>query len=257
MLTIAVFLKYIRSELLSEKQLNDFEYSINPYDLFMLEQVVAFKKNVPSRIVGIVMGPMECLEATKRSIAMGIDDLYLISDPCFSGADTYATSYVLGCALKKIGKIDMYAFGEKALDGETGQVPIGVASRLDLSYVTGVEKIIAYSDECVRLKRQFMKKTEELLHPLPLVLCFHGFSTYGADINLSMLKKAQKYSPIIINANSLQINKQRCGQRGSKTKVINVEKMIPQRSSKILDGTAKEKADMFHILLSKGDVEHD
>ena len=36
MLTIAVCLKYVRSELLFEKQLNDFEYSINPYDLFML-----------------------------------------------------------------------------------------------------------------------------------------------------------------------------------------------------------------------------
>ena len=45
MLTIAVCLKYVRSELLFEKQLNDFEYSINPYDLFMLEQIIAFKKN--------------------------------------------------------------------------------------------------------------------------------------------------------------------------------------------------------------------
>ena len=53
MLTIAVCLKYVRSELLFEKQLNDFEYSINPYDLFMLEQIIAFKKIVSSRIIGI------------------------------------------------------------------------------------------------------------------------------------------------------------------------------------------------------------
>ena len=252
MLTIAVCLKYVRSELLSEKQLNDLKYSINPYDLFMLEQIIAFKRIVPSRIVGIVMGPMECSEATKRSIAMGIDDLYLISDPCFSGSDTYATSYILSCALKKVGKIDMYAFGEKALDGETGQVPIGVASRLNLPYVTGIKKIIAYSDECIQLERQFMQKTEGLLQPVPFVLCFHGFSTFGTEINLAMLKKAQKYSPILINANSLQLNKQCCGQSGSKTKVISIEKKIPQRCSKILDGTSKEKADMFQILLSKG-----
>ena len=252
MLTIAVCLKYVRSELLFEKQLNDFEYSINPYDLFMLEQIIAFKKIVSSRIIGIVMGPKECSEATKRSIAMGIDDLYLISDPCFSGSDTYATSYILSCALQKVGKIDMYAFGEKALDGETGQVPIGVASRLNLSYVTCIKKIIAYSDRCIQLERQFMQKTEGILHPVPVVLCFKGFSTFGAEINLTMLKKAQKYSPIVINANSLQINKQRCGQRGSKTKVISVEKMIPQRRSEILDGTSKEKADMLQILLSKG-----
>ena len=64
---------------------------------------------------------------------MGCDDAVQISDKRFAGADTWATSYVLSETIKqKLGEFDLILCGERATDGDTGQVGPGIASYLKL-----------------------------------------------------------------------------------------------------------------------------
>ena len=50
------------------------------------------------------MGPPQATAVIKKSIEIGADQGYLISDRAFAGADTLATSYALSKALEKINK---------------------------------------------------------------------------------------------------------------------------------------------------------
>ena len=52
---------------------------------------------------------------------MGADEAYLVTDRAFGGSDTYATSYILSQAIKKLGAYDVILGGKQAIDGDTGQ----------------------------------------------------------------------------------------------------------------------------------------
>ncbi len=252
MITIGICLKCIHTELLSRKTVYDSAYSINPYDQYMLRNVVAFKHVVPVRVIGVTMGPLECIAPLKRCLAFGVDRIYLINDACLAGSDTYATSYILSEAFKSIGGIDMYAFGEKSLDGETSQVPIGVASRLDLPYITGVKRINIFSDSCthIKLDREFMGSFECLLQQLPFVASFKGSERTVCVPHLLNIKKSQTEEPIILTADALNLNREKCGKKGSKTNVIGTIDTVFQRNSTLVEGTLKDKAKVLQMLLS-------
>ena len=252
MMTIITCIKFIRSDLFSDNQQLRSKYSLNPYDLFMLEQLLAFKKVLNCRLIGVTMGPKECLESAQRSIAMGLDDVYLISDPCFAGSDTYSTSYLLHKALMHIGQTDMYAFGEKSIDGETSQIPIGVSSRLNLLCYTGVEKLESHGDNTVNLKCVRMNRVETIEAAYPLSVCFRGFTTKEPDISLLKLKQSRNHSPMILDAASLHIDKRHCGQGGSKTKVIQVANIINKREAVSINGSFSNKAGTLKNLILKG-----
>lgn len=251
MLTIIACIKFVRSELLLRNQQMPNTYILNPYDLYMLEQLLLLKKASSCRIIGVTMGPQGCLESTQRYIAMGLDDIYLVSDPCFAGSDTYSTSYILYKALEYIGKADIYAFGEKSIDGETSQVPIGVSSHLDLLCYTGIEKIENCSDKFAKINRLFVDKIEVIELPYPFTICFHGFTTREPAISLLQLKKARGQMPIILNSDSLQIDKMYCGQNGSKTIVTQTSNIVDKRNAEVIEGSYQNKADILNDVLSK------
>ncbi len=60
----------------------------------------------------------------------------LLSDRVFGGADTLATSTVLGLAIKKIAEkrpVDIVLCGKQTIDGDTAQVGPGIARRMDIT----------------------------------------------------------------------------------------------------------------------------
>jgi len=72
---------------------------------------------------------------------MGFDSGVIVSDSAFAGSDTWATSYILAEAIKRIGDFSLVICGERATDGDTGQVGPGIASFLDLPVASYVSKI--------------------------------------------------------------------------------------------------------------------
>lgn len=117
------------------------ESIINPLDLYAIETAIRLKEKHGATITVISMGPPQAIKAIKEAIAMGCDDGDLLSDKSFGGADTWATAYTLVMGIKKIGHADLILCGERATDGDTGQVGPGMAAMLNLPLITYVGKL--------------------------------------------------------------------------------------------------------------------
>ena len=96
---------------------------VNPDDKHAVEEAVAIKEKHGGKVTAITMGPPQAEEALRECLAMGADEAVLLSDRAFSGADTSATSYTLGIAIRKIGEFDLILCGREALDGNTAPSP--------------------------------------------------------------------------------------------------------------------------------------
>ena len=56
----------------------------------------------------------------KQALAMGCDEVVLISDPGFEAADSLVASAALAAAIKKLEAPDLVFFGKAAVDTDTG-----------------------------------------------------------------------------------------------------------------------------------------
>jgi len=115
---------------------------INPFDENALEMALQLKDEHGGKVIVVSMGPPQAEEALRTALAHGADEAILISDRKFGGADTWATSYTISLAIKKLEDIDLILFGKQAIDGDTAQVGPGVAHFLDIpmiTYAKGVE----------------------------------------------------------------------------------------------------------------------
>ncbi|MCF7847608.1 MAG: electron transfer flavoprotein subunit beta/FixA family protein [Kiritimatiellales bacterium] len=110
---------------------------INPFDENALEMALQLKDKHGGKVTVISMGPPQAVEALRTALSHGADDAILISDRKFGGADTWATSYTISLAIKKLEvQPDIILFGKQAIDGDTAQVGPGVAHFLDLPMLT-------------------------------------------------------------------------------------------------------------------------
>ncbi len=117
---------------------------INPDDRHAIEAAVTLKEQFGGRVTILSMGPPQAIAALKEAISLGADEAVLCSDRGFAAADTLATSYVLWAAILKLSEeepVDLVLCGKQAIDGDTGQVPPGIATRLGWPQLTYVRRI--------------------------------------------------------------------------------------------------------------------
>ncbi|MCX6902842.1 MAG: electron transfer flavoprotein subunit beta/FixA family protein, partial [Verrucomicrobia bacterium] len=143
---------------------------INPFDMYAIEESLRLKEKLGGKVTAITMGPPQAENALREAIAMGVDAGILVSDRAFAGSDTWATSYTLALALKKIGDYGVILCGKQASDGDTAQVGPGIAAHLDLPQITYVRKIEEISAEHVIGERLLEEGTEVIRSPVPCVM---------------------------------------------------------------------------------------
>ena len=94
---------------------------INPDDKNALEEALRIKDENPDTTVTVVpMGPPQADVAMREALAMGADEAILISGREFGGSDTWATSYIIATAIKKIPDYDIIFCGRQAIDIRIG-----------------------------------------------------------------------------------------------------------------------------------------
>ena len=118
---------------------------INPYDLFALEAALELRERFGGEITVLTMGPQSAEDSLRKALTFGADRAVLLTDRCFAGSDTLATTYALATAIRKIGKEygppDLIFTGKQTIDGDTAQVGPGVAKRLGVLQLTYVAKV--------------------------------------------------------------------------------------------------------------------
>jgi electron transfer flavoprotein beta subunit len=218
----------------------EIESIINPLDLYAIEVGIQLKEKYGGKIIVITMGPTSAEKALKEAIAMGCDDGILISGREFAGSDTWATSYVLANAIKKISHYDLILTGERATDGDTGQVGPGIASFLNLPLATYTSKIVNLDCENIIIERLVEDGYETLKLPLPSLLTVVKEISYP---RLPTLRGKQKAKKTIIpkwTNEELKLKQENLGLDGSPTRVVKINHPKVVRKGKIFQANDEE-----------------
>ncbi len=213
---------------------------INPFDMYAIEESLRLKEKLGGKVTVVCMGPPQAENALREAIAMGADAGILVCDRAVAGSDTWATSYTLALAMKKIGDYGLILCGKQATDGDTAQVGPGIAAHLDLPQITYVRKIEEISADYVVGERLMEEGTEVIRAPVPCVL------TVVKEINEPRLpslkgKLAAKKAQIVRwNADDIQGDKKNMGLDGSPTKVVRIFTPPAREGGQIFKGEPEE-----------------
>lgn len=145
------------------------ESIINPVDKNAIEAGLRLRDEHGGKVTAVTMGPPQAAEVLNRALFMGCDDVVLLSDRAFGGADTLATGYTLAMAAKKLGGADLLIFGNRAADAETAQTGPVNAGFLGLPLVTSVSEL-SVEDGWAVCTREFALGVEKCRVRLPAVI---------------------------------------------------------------------------------------
>ena len=146
----------------------------NSEDRVALELALRLRDRYGGKVTAITMGPHRASDVLRECLFMGADDVCLVSDRKFAGADTLATSYVLSRAIRKLGRFDVILGGRQAIDGDTAQVGPQTAEKLGLPQVTYAEEILDVSDGRATIKRKIDGGYEVVRARLPVLITVVG-----------------------------------------------------------------------------------
>jgi electron transfer flavoprotein beta subunit len=198
------------------------ESIVNPLDLFAVELGLRLREKHGGTLTAFTMGPPQAETALKEAIAMGCDAGVLITDRAFSGSDTLATSYTLSRAVKKMGHFDLILTGERATDGDTGQVGPCLAAWLGIPVATYVGSVESSSDSIIDVKR-FVEEGSQLLRiGLPALLTVLKVAANPRLPTLRGKMNARQSTILTYGATDLDLDMANIGQRGSPTRVVRI-----------------------------------
>lgn len=210
---------------------------INPLDLHALEEALKFKRDYEAHITVITMGPPSAEEALKEALAMGADRIILATDRKFAGADSWSTSKVLSEVVRQTDNFDLILAGEKATDGETGQVGPEVAAMLDIPFSTYVSQIEKLEEKKIRVKRTVEDGYEYQRLPFPCLVTVLGDINQPSMPTLSGKKSARRACVERVSSAQTCINEEYLGLKGSPTRVAKIATPQLMRESKKYTGS--------------------
>lgn len=226
---------------------------VNPFDMYAIEEGIRLKEKFGGKVIAFSMGPPQAESALREAISMGIDEAILISDPAFAGSDTWATSYTLASAIRKLGSFDLILCGKQASDGDTAQVGPGISAHLDIPQITYVKKIEEIKDGVARAERMMEEGFEVIETPLPALF------TVVKEINeprlpsLRGMMRANSAKITVWTQRELNLDGGKIGLSGSPTQVIKIFTPPPRTGGQILKGDTQEATDKLIDLL-KNDI---
>ncbi len=232
------------------------ESIVNPPDKNAMEFALDLKEKHEGNITIISMGPPFFDDYLRLLMSMGADEAVLLSDPAFSGADTYPTSLTLAEAIKKLVGVDIVICGEVSSDGGTGQVPPGIAEWLDCSQSTHARDIqYDRKEKRFRIRRQTSTGYEIISIPRPAVVSVEQGANSARFPDFEMKYELdQSYDIKVWTSNDLGLDEGMIGLPGSKTTVSElVEVEPPKRRREFVEGSVKDIASkIVDVIIENG-----
>lgn len=216
------------------------ESVVNPCDMLAIETALKIKDANPSNttITAVSMGPQQAVSALKTAIAMGCDEVFLISDKKFSGSDTVATSRTLSSAIKHIcPDFDLVVCGQFASDGDTAQTGPSIAQKLGIEQITYVTEPLLSPDcppNSIRVIRKSDEAVEIIETPFPALICTAECPYEPRSIKINGYIHAQDYEVKVLNADDLGLSRDETGIKGSPTWVSRAFRAVSQRKNKLI-----------------------
>ena len=216
------------------------EAIVNPLDLYAIELAIRLREQHGGEVTTLSMGPPSAEKALRETISMGCDSAVLVSDKAFAGSDTWATSYVLAAAVRRLGRFDLIICGERATDGDTGQVGPATAAFLDLPVATYVSKVEAIKDNSAVVHRLVENGYEVLQVTLPALLTV---VKEVADPRLPTLRgkrRARAAEIPVWKPAELDVKPEQLGLKGSPTRVVKIFRPKVARQGKMVTASDEQ-----------------
>lgn len=215
----------------------------NPFDLYALEAALELRDRHGGKVTAVTMGPPQAEEILRDAVAMGVDDVLLLSDRAFAGADTLATSFVLATAAAKLEPTPSIIFtGKQAIDGDTGQVGPGIARRLGWSQLTYAYELGDPTGETIEVVRLLEDGREVIDAKLPVVISVVKDLNEPRLPSLRGLRRARQTEIPVWGFDDLEVEEEQVGLAGSPTQVVKVFNPSSQRVEGELTEAAAHQA---------------
>ncbi len=198
------------------------ESIINPFDMYAIEEAIRLRERYTGKVVAISMGPPQVEAALRETVAMGVDEIILLSDRKFAGADTWATSLTIAKALEHYGDFDLVLTGQQAIDGDTAQVGPGIASHLHIPQVCFVRKVEAVEGNKVTVQRLMEDGYDRVEMSMPAVISVVKEINEPRLPSLKGKRKAKKIEMTVWDAATLGLDEKDIGLNGSPTQVVEI-----------------------------------
>lgn len=254
------------------------EAVFNPDDMHALEAALCVKDEYPqTKIVVLTMGPLAAVEVLKESLYRGADEVALISDRAFAGADTLATSYALAQAIQnKIGDYDFIFCGRQAIDGDTAQVGPQTAEKLNINQITCITRIehIDTEERLITASRVIDGGNETVRCSWPVLLTFTSgeyrlrppaLKRVMANKNMMLATKEERFDESYMNAeknvehidciplwdvHDIGADPEKCGLLGSPTKVRRIDWVVLKPCGiKMVENSDQALKELVHDLV--------
>jgi len=227
---------------------------LNPYDHFALEQALAIKEKTGAKVTVLSMGPNQATAVIRLALALGADEGVLLSDRAFAGSDTWATSYALATAVKKIGQYDLICCGQMAIDGDTAQTGPGMAFHLGIPQITFCSGVDA-NGQTVVVKKLIEGGHQILEADMPVLVTMTMPVDYVAKYPSFMAAhKAQDKTIHVWTATDIGADPHKLGLEGSPTRVDRIFPPPARQKGEMFSGSAQELAAKFVEILKKESV---
>jgi electron transfer flavoprotein beta subunit len=236
---------------------------INPFDLHAIEEAMRLKERYGGTAVMLCMGPPFAAEALQKALSFGADDAILLTDRALAGSDTWATSGALAAAIRKLAApapVDLVICGKQTIDGDTGQVGPGIATRLGFAQLTYVDRVESVEIETRRIRvRRLLEGAREIVEaPLPALLSVVKEINQPRYASLPDLIRGLRFEVPAWRVADLDISPGEVGLNGSPTQVRRIFPPPRRGAGEIIAGALedpdKAAADLVDRLIAAGQI---
>ncbi len=215
---------------------------INPFDLHALEGGLQIKEQFGGKVTTLTMGPPQAESALREAVSMGVDEAVLLSDKAFAGSDTWATSYTLALAIRKLGA-DIVFCGKQAIDGDTAQVGPETAEFLGIPHISYVKKIEEIKDNMIRVQRLMEEGYDVVESYLPVLLTVVRELNQPRMPSLKGKIAAKKAEIKKMGMADIEADENNLGLKGSPTRVRNIFAPEVKAQRMMIEGIPEEQTD--------------
>ena len=217
------------------------ETKMNPYDLYGLQTAIEIKKKVGGNVFVITMGPPSAEEVLREALAMGVDEVYLLTDRKFAGADVLATSFTLSQGIESIGEdIDLVICGKQTTDGDTAQVGPAIAEHLQIPHVSWVLQLNEVDNDSITVRQDLGDFYAKTSMNFPCLITVEKGIFEPSLPSYRLMKQTQDKKINIITYDDLPIKDEKLyGLSGSPTQVERIFEPSFSHQRERFEGTSE------------------
>lgn len=228
-------------------------FIVNPYDTHAVEEGLRLKDRYGFRVTALSMGPPNAEATLRKALALGVDEAILLSDRCFGGADTLATSNVLAAAIRRLHEqeeVGIVLCGKQTIDGDTAQVGPGIATRLGYVQLALVDQVVSLDAGSgrIRVRRKLEGRHEVVEAPLPVMMTVVRELNRPRYPTVPRRLEAQELPVTVWSNEVLGLDVGTCGLKGSPTWVSRIFSPEREKGEIVGDGATDPEGTARQLL---------